>query len=260
MMWKIVPQHHIEWDSNMLDAVLLPLVKRPLSLVAAELGKKKITADQVSWAGFTLGLLAIPFILLNWFYVALFFIVVNRLADGVDGALARLTQKTDSGAFLDICLDFFFYNLIVFAFAWAAPGNAFWAMLLLLSFVGTSTTFLAFAILAEKQGMSSVRYPNKGFFYLGGLTEGTETILFFIAFCLWPQHFPWLAALFSALCLVTAGMRLYYGHQNLRPVLKLPAPATVTTADATPEIQASRDRRDSASSGSEDHYDPSFNG
>ncbi len=257
----------------MLDSVLLPLVNRPLSLIAAELGKKKVTADQVSWVGFGLGLLAVPFILLNWYYVALFFILANRIADGIDGALARLTQKTDSGAFLDICLDFFFYNIIVFAFAWAAPGNTFWAMLLMLSFVGTSTTFLAFAILAEKQKIAKVRYPNKGFVFLGGITEGTETILFFIAFCIWPQHFAWLAAIFSALCLLTAGMRLYYGHQTLRPVLVLPAPEeldpmaeTKDEAQTTEQPKASKaaprvtSKPDSSSSGSEDHYDPSFNG
>lgn len=210
----------------MLDRFLLPIVKRPLSLLAAELGKKQVSADQVTLVGFGLGLLAIPFILLNWYYLALVFIVLNRIADGLDGALARLTQKTDAGAYLDICLDFLFYASIVFAFAWAQPQNTFWAMLLLLSFVGTMATFLAFAVLAEKRGLDKVQYPNKSFYYLGGLTEGTETIAFFVAFCLWPQHFPWLAALFALLCWITTGMRLRYGYFSLQPIARLPAPAT----------------------------------
>ena len=76
---------------------------------------------------------------------------------------------------------------------------------------GAGSSFLAFAILAERQGLDSAAYPQKGFYYLGGLTEGTETLLCFAAMCLWPAAFPALALGFAALCGLTIGTRLLAG-------------------------------------------------
>ncbi len=55
-------------------------------------------------------------------YCGLFFIAASRLADGLDGELARVTAPTDRGAFLDITLDFLFYASVPLAFAWADPA------------------------------------------------------------------------------------------------------------------------------------------
>ena len=143
--------------------------------------------------------------------------LVSRLCDGLDGAVARLTKPTDRGAFLDIALDFVFYALIPLAFALADPArNALPAALLLTAFIGTGSSFLAFAVLAERRGLSSTAYPTKGFFYLGGLTEGTETLLAFAAMCLWPQAFPWIAGVFAALCALTWVTRIVAGWQVFR--------------------------------------------
>ena len=104
--------------------------------------------------------------------------------------MARAGVATDRGAFLDIGLDFVFYGLIPLAFGVAQPeANALAAATLLAAFVGTASSFLAYAIIAEKRGLKSTDYPTKSFYYLGGLTEGTETIACFVAMCLWPQHF-----------------------------------------------------------------------
>jgi phosphatidylglycerophosphate synthase len=134
----------------------------------------------------------------------------------VDGAMARIVGPTDRGAFLDITCDFLFYAAVPLGFALTDSGqNALPAAVLLASFIGTASTFLAFAAVAAKRGMVSPNYPNKGFYYLGGLTEGTETILLFCAMCLWPQHFAWLAYGFAAACAVTTATRLYFGAHNL---------------------------------------------
>ena len=77
-------------------------------------------------------------------------------------------------------------------------------------------TFLAFAVLAEKRGLKSTAYPSKSFYYLGGLTEGTETILCFAAMCLWPQHFAVFAYGYAALCALTAATRLFAGWKMFR--------------------------------------------
>lgn len=200
----------------MLDRYLLPVIKPGLRLLARPLRARGVTADQVTVAGFAIGLLAVPLIMLNAYWLALICIVLNRVADGIDGELARLDQPSDAGGYLDITLDFIFYQAVVFAFALADPANTVWALLLMLSFVGTGVSFLAFAALAEKHQIRSPAYPNKSMHYLGGLAEGTETILVFVAFCIWPQHFPAIAAAFAALCVLTTVMRLVYGHRALR--------------------------------------------
>lgn len=200
----------------MLDRYTLPMIKQPLQRAARLLADRKVTASQVTVAGFFLGLLAVPAIIANFYLLGLVFILLNRIADGIDGELARLTEPTDAGGFLDITLDFFFYQAIVFAFALADPANTMWALILMLSFVGTGISFLSFAALAEKNHIKSLNYPNKSLHYMAGLAEGTETIAIFVAFCLFPSLFPWLAGCFALLCFVTAGMRVHYGYRTLR--------------------------------------------
>jgi phosphatidylglycerophosphate synthase len=143
---------------------------------------------------------------------ALLSIALNRLADGLDGAMARLTQPTDLGAFLDISLDFLFYASIPLAFVLADPvGNGLAGAVLIYSFIGTGCTFLAFAVLAAKRGTTSTAYPGKGFYYLGGLTESTETIAVFVLMCLLPQWFAVLAYGFAGLCGLTTVTRIVAG-------------------------------------------------
>ena len=86
---------------------------------------------------------------------------------------------------------------------------------LLAAFVGTGSTFLAFAVLAERRGLRSTAYPAKGLYYLGGLTEATETLMAFAAMCLWPAEFPWIAAVFVGLCVLTVLTRLWFGWRAL---------------------------------------------
>ena len=119
---------------------------------------------------------------------------------------------------MDISLDFLFYASIPLAFAIANPAaNALPAAALLAAFMGTGSCFLAYAALAAKRGMSSsLQYPHKSFYFLGGLAEATETLAFFMAMCIWPEHFAPLAYLFTALCCVTIATRIYGGWRSLR--------------------------------------------
>jgi phosphatidylglycerophosphate synthase len=199
----------------MLDRPALALL-RPLTDGAARRCRSLgVTADQVTITGLAFGLLAALAIALGAPLVAIPLIILGRAADGIDGALARLDQPTDRGAFLDIALDFVFYASIPLAFAVSDPAaNALAAALLLAAFVATGTSFLAYAIIAAKRGRTNATYPGKAFYYLGGLTEGTETILFFLLVCLWPSAFAVLALVFAALCLITALTRLWAGWRD----------------------------------------------
>jgi len=200
----------------LIDRWALVLLRPGLEAGARGLVRAGVGADAVTWAGFALGLAAAACIAQEAYVVGLGLMLFSRLLDGLDGAVARLTQPTDRGAFLDITLDFLFYASIPLAFAWADPGrNALAAATLLAAFVGTGSTFLAFAVLAQRRGLTSTAYPTKGLYYLGGLTEATETLLVLAAMCVWPQAFPTLAFVFAGLCGLTVLTRLWAGWRLL---------------------------------------------
>ncbi|MGG5839010.1 CDP-alcohol phosphatidyltransferase family protein, partial [Huaxiibacter chinensis] len=161
--------------------------------------------------------LALPLLASGHYTAALVAILLNRLLDGLDGALARRRGLTDAGGFLDIALDFLFYALVPFGFALAAPvENALAAGWLLFAFIGTGSSFLAFAALASRHNIENPGYAHKSFYYLGGLTEGTETILLFVLCCLFPAHFALFAWAFGALCWLTTTTRIWSGYQTLK--------------------------------------------
>ena len=171
-----------------------------------------LTANQLTLTGFGIGLAAAALLATQHYQAAIAAILLSRLCDGLDGALARETRPTDAGGFLDIALDFIFYAAIPLGFAIADPArNALAAATLLAAFVGTMASFLAFAVLATKRQMSSLAYPDKSFYFLGGLTEATETLACFVAMCLWPEHFALLAYGFASLCVVTTVTRIWWG-------------------------------------------------
>ena len=200
----------------MFDRRAQALLRPVLNATARGLVRAGVSADALTWLGFAIGIAAALAIAWQAFVVGLVLLLVSRLLDGLDGSVARLTQPTDAGGFLDIALDFLFYAAIPLGFAVADPTtNALPAAVLLASFIGTGSSFLAFAALAEKRGLTDTALPGKSFYFLGGLTEATETITIFAAMCLWPEHFAVLAYGFAALCAITTGMRVWWGYRRL---------------------------------------------
>jgi phosphatidylglycerophosphate synthase len=202
----------------MLDRWTMPLAHPPLKRVAQQLHTRNVTPDQVTLWAFFIGIAALPLLAWEQYGLALLAILINRIGDGVDGALARLSgRSSEAGGFIDIGLDFVFYAAVVMGFALANPSqNALAAALLLFAFIGTGTSFLAFAIAAKHLAIARPNFPNKAFYYLEGLTEGTETVLALVIFCLFPEYFPLLAMLFSIACFITTATRLWGGYWTLR--------------------------------------------
>jgi phosphatidylglycerophosphate synthase len=199
-----------------LDSFVRRLIDKPLAQAARPLVAAGLSANAISVIGFAFGIGAAAAISQGQFLLGLVLLLVNRLADGLDGAVARARGPTDFGGYLDIVLDFLVYNALVVGFALAAPANVLPALFLMLSFVGTATTFLAYAILAAKRGLTHQRQGRKAFYYLGGLAEGSETLLFFVLAGLLPQHFPLLAWIFAGLCLATTVGRIAQAWRSFR--------------------------------------------
>jgi phosphatidylglycerophosphate synthase len=193
----------------MLDAYMRRRIDPPLDRLGARLAAAGVRADAVTLAGFAVGLTAIPLVAVGWTWAALGALLINRLADGLDGAVARHDRLTDLGGYLDIVCDFLIYAGIPVGFALLdPPANALAAAVLLFAFMGTGSSFLTYAIIAAKRGETTEIRGRKSLYYLGGLTEGTETFAFLAAICVFPQAFVPLAYLFAAACWVTTVSRM----------------------------------------------------
>jgi phosphatidylglycerophosphate synthase len=193
----------------MLDPLLRRWIDPSLNRAGAWLARRDMSANAVSVAGLAIGLAAVPLLAWGRYEMALVVILLNRLIDGLDGAIARQKGTTPFGGYLDIMCDMGFYAAVPIGFALAQPDNALWAALLLASFVCTASSFLGRAVLAVQRGEpDDGARGRKSFFHAAGLVEGTETIIAFVLFCLFPAAFPLLAGLFAALCFWTAAARV----------------------------------------------------
>lgn len=193
----------------MFDAQIRPLIDPPLNRLGQGLARVGVGADTVTLVGLGLGLLSAVLIAVGTPGLALVPLLMSRIADGLDGAVARATRKTDFGGYLDITSDFLFYGAVPLAFVLADTAkNGAAGAFLLTSFYINGASFLGYAILAEKRGMQTTKRGAKSLYFTGGLLEGFETIAFFVALCLFPSYFAPLAWVFGALCFITAGSRV----------------------------------------------------
>ena len=201
----------------MLDTRIRAHIDPVLDLIGQSLAARGVTANAVSLAGFLIGVGAALVIVWHMYWLGLVLLLVSRICDGLDGAVARAGTKTDFGGFLDIVLDFAFYGLIPLAFIIANPESNFLAgSFLLLTFYVNGASFLTFALMAEKRGLEESERGSKSLLYTTGLAEATETIFVFVLFCLFPAYFAPIAYIFAAVCLYTAAVRVYQTRQMLR--------------------------------------------
>ena len=203
----------------MLDAAARKLIDPPLNAAGRRVAALGIGADTVTILGLVIGLFAALLIALGQPLLALVPLLLSRLADGLDGAIARATEKTDFGGYLDITSDFLFYGAVPLGFVLSDPGaNGVAGAFLLASFYFNGTSFLGYAILAERHGIETTAQGVKSLYFSNGLLEGTETILFFVLICLFPSAFAPLAWIFGALCFATAGLRILSARTVFSPI------------------------------------------
>ncbi len=201
----------------MLDGKARQLFEPALDRIAKAIVALGIGANTVTLIAFVFGISAAVAITMQFFMTGLFLLLVSRLGDGLDGAVARQTGKTDFGGYLDIVLDFAVYGSIPLAFIIMNPAqNAIAGAALILSFYINGSSFLAYAIMAEKYGMKTNARVSKSLYFATGLAEATETIAVFAAFCLFPDWFPSIAWFFSAICMITVFARILQARENFK--------------------------------------------
>lgn len=158
----------------------------------------------VTIAAFGVGLMAVGAIWQGWYRGGLALFLCNRLLDGLDGTLARVTaQQSDFGGYLDMLLDMAMYAAVPAALAIniGTPAAYLSLTLLLVSFYLNAGSWMYLAALLEKrQHGATARGELTSVTMPGGLMGGTETILFFVLFLLFPAA---LVPLFVAMALLT---------------------------------------------------------
>ena len=194
----------------MLDKKINNFLNPLLFHIAEIINKLKISANFVTLLSFLSGLVCFCYIIDSNFMLALIFFFFNRLFDGLDGAVARINGQSDLGAFYDIVSDFFFYALFPLGFIFQNIENTYPICFLLLSFVTTQTTFLASAWILEKNKSLILLEHKKSFFYIGGLTEGFETIICFILMLIFNDIVNIIAYIFGTLCFLTTLFRICF--------------------------------------------------
>jgi phosphatidylglycerophosphate synthase len=193
----------------MFDGRLRRIIDPPLDALGRRLAQRGLLADHVTLAGLALGLLCAAAVVVQQDGLALVLLAASRLCDGLDGALARATRPSDRGGFLDITCDFAFYGAVPLAFALRDPAaNALPVAVLLFAFYVNGASFLAFAVMAAKRGLTTTQRGAKSLYFTAGLAEGGETIACFVAMLLFPGQFGLIAYGFAALTLVTALSRM----------------------------------------------------
>jgi phosphatidylglycerophosphate synthase len=193
----------------MMDGSARKIIQPGLDKVGIWLAARGVKADHVTLFACLVGLAAAGLIAVGYMIAALMLVIVSRICDGLDGSVARASQKTDFGGYLDITLDFVFYGAVPLAFVVYDPAaNALAGAALIFSFYVNGASFLAYAIVAEKRGFSTTARGVKSIYFTTGLAEASETYIVFGVFCLWPAWFSPVAWVFAAICLYTALSRI----------------------------------------------------
>jgi phosphatidylglycerophosphate synthase len=204
----------------MFDRSIQRLIQKPLSFLGKIL-LKTLQPNQITFIGFFFGILMCFLIFIHSYFLAILFLFLNRLCDGLDGVMARQTSPSPLGAYLDIILDFIIYAAFVLVFSLENEINLLTGVFLLFTYICTGTTFLTQAIIqpqldySQQQDNVEDEIP-KSFIYASGLIEGTETIFFMFLCLIMPKAFPILGFLFSVLCLITAIARVIIFYKKYK--------------------------------------------
>ena len=201
----------------MLDGAVRKIIDPPLDAIGRRVAALGVSADTVTVVGCIIGLAAAFAIWQHAYWTGLVLLLISRFCDGLDGAIAKATESTDFGGYLDIVLDFVFYGAIPLGFILADPmANGIAGAVLIFSFYVNGSTFLAYAIMAERYDMHSTVRGEKSLYFTTGLAEGTETIAVLSIFCVFPDAFPVVAYIYAAICFYTAFSRIILAGRVFR--------------------------------------------
>jgi len=204
-----------------LDNRARAVLEGPLDRAAAWLDRRWISPDGITLVGLGLGLGGAAAAGAAWWWTALALWLASRVADGLDGPLARRrhaagagASPSEAGGFLDITADFVVYGAFVVGVGVGWGGSLVPFLAVLLGYYLNGAAFLAFSSIAERTGHRID--DGRSLSFLGGLAEGTETIVVHSVWVLLPAWAGGVAWAWAALVGLSAAQRIVVGYRTLR--------------------------------------------
>ncbi|TDS84285.1 CDP-alcohol phosphatidyltransferase family protein [Nesterenkonia aurantiaca] len=207
----------------MFDARLRSSLGPALDAAARWLDVPAVTPNRLTALNLVAGLASAALAATQLWIPALLMWLLCRLADGLDGPLARRralgsSPASGQGGFFDICADFIVYGATVIGVAIGANAafDAPWLpfLLVLFAYYINGGAFLSFSSIAEKQGRTLD--DGRSLSFLGGLAEGGETVLVHSLWLIFPAAAAYIAAVWALLVCLSAAQRIVAGFHALR--------------------------------------------
>lgn len=198
----------------MLDRRVRAAARPLLDYVGERLATRGVRANHVTFAGWTIGVAACVAAANRDWALALLLWLVNRLFDGLDGALARQVGATNLGGYLDLVADFSIYAGFIAGVALALPSTRLAGLFLLVTYYLSATALLAGSSLIDRLGVA--REDERSLRFLGGLAEGLETTVAYVLITVLPAYAATIEWIFSLMVLITAGQRVLFTTDVLR--------------------------------------------
>ena len=189
----------------MFDAAFRTRLEKPLDQAAAGLERAGLTPDLVTTSGLVLGLGCCIAIAVDRWWLGLALWVLNRLADGLDGPLARRYGPTDFGGYFDILADFAVYGGVLVAIGISMPEARVVCLVVFLAYYLSGSSFLAFSSLAARREVSG---DGRSLNFPAGLAEGSETIAAYIVILALPSQAVLLLWIWAAIVIFTLFQRM----------------------------------------------------
>lgn len=214
----------------MFDAKLRRHLQRPLDLGGRWLADRGVHPDVVTAAGFAIGVGACVAVAAGRWPLAIVLWLANRLADGIDGPLARAKGPTEAGGFLDIMADFSIYGGMIVAVGYAVPDARVAALAVFLGYYLSGSAFLAWSSLATRQVTRDVTVGDgRSLHFPAGLAEGAETIVAYVVILAIPSLTVPLLWAWAVMVGITVVQRVVFITANLRAASSLSRPPDVGT-------------------------------
>lgn len=202
----------------MLDLRLRPLKERLLEPVAARLARR-VSANAISATALVITLGAAVLAAAGQPIAAVGAWLIGRLLDGLDGLVARHRgAASDFGGYLDMVADTIGYAAVPIGVALGIDERSAWiavSVLLGTFFINTISWSYLSAVLEKRGAGASTTGEMTTITMPPALVEGTETIVLFSLFIVFPQWATWLFAAMAALVAVNIVQRLAWAQRHL---------------------------------------------
>ncbi|MCL6570904.1 MAG: CDP-alcohol phosphatidyltransferase family protein [Bacillus sp. (in: Bacteria)] len=196
----------------MLDTHGRAAVQPIISKTAHYLLKIGLSANQVTYISFFIGIMASILVYFGQPIAGVIVLWLSGFLDAVDGSMAR-KSKTSSpwGTVLDVTLDRVVEAgvLVALALRHPEPNILLLFLFLAISIIFTMTIFLTVGALSEKESY-------KSFYYQPGLAERTEGFILFSLLVLFQSHLVFWTIIFIGVEIITGIQRLLEARKILK--------------------------------------------